>query len=115
MAEETIFHKIMKGEIPSDMLYEDELCIAIRDISPVAPSHLLVIPRKDLPKLSDATSEDKELLGHMLLVIKQLAEEQGIAEDGYRVVINNGSNASQTVFQLHMHLVGGRRFSWPPG
>lgn len=115
MAEPTIFHKIMSGEIPSEIVHEDDLCIAIKDISPVAPTHLLVIPRKDMPKLSDAQPEDKELLGHMLLVIKQLADKQGITEDGYRVVINNGSNASQTVFQLHMHLVGGRRFSWPPG
>lgn len=115
MSERTIFHKIIDGEIPADIVHEDELCIAIRDINPVSSTHILVIPKKSISKLSEATASDKELLGHMLLQIKSLAEAEGIAEDGYRVVINNGERASQSVFQLHMHLLGGRHFSWPPG
>jgi histidine triad (HIT) family protein len=113
--EDTIFHKIIRREIPSEIVHEDDLCIAIKDVSPVSPTHLLIIPKETLPKLADAEQKDKALLGHMLFVCKQLAEQEGISEDGFRVVINNGENASQTVFQLHMHLIGGRRFSWPPG
>ena len=115
MAGDTIFHKIMDGEIPSTKLHDDEYCFAIKDIEPASPVHILVIPKKTIPKLAEASKDDKQLLGHMLLVIKDLAEQEGIAEDGYRVVINSGENASQSVFQLHMHLLGGRSFSWPPG
>ena len=112
---ETIFHKIINKEIDSEIIYEDDLVIAISDINPVASTHILVIPKKTIPKLSESKTEDKELLGHMLLVCKDIAEQKNLSEDGYRVVINNGENAGQTVFQLHMHVLGGRDFSWPPG
>lgn len=113
---DTIFHKIIRREIPANIVFEDELTIAIRDVNPVADTHILVIPKaKDLPKLSEANQDDKLLLGHMLLVCKSIANQQGLDEQGYRIVINCGENAGQTVFQLHMHLLGGRSFSWPPG
>ena len=112
---DTIFHKIINREIESEIVYEDDLVIAINDISPVANTHILVIPKKTIPMLSESGAEDKELLGHMLLACSKIAEEKSIAKDGYRVVINNGQSAGQTVFQLHMHVLGGRDFSWPPG
>ena len=112
---DTIFHKIMRREIPSEMVYEDDQCVAIRDISPAAPTHLLIIPRETICNLMEATPEREQLLGHMLVVASKLARKEGIEEGGYRLVINNGVNANQTVFQLHMHLLGGRSFDWPPG
>ncbi|RZM79483.1 histidine triad nucleotide-binding protein [Leptolyngbya iicbica] len=115
MSTDTIFGKIIRREIPADIVYEDDLCLAFRDISPQAPTHVLLIPKKPIPKLSDATSDDKELLGHMMVTLKALAEQLGIAEDGYRVVINTGTDGGQTVFHLHMHLLGGRSLQWPPG
>lgn len=115
MSEDTIFGKIIRREIPADIVYEDDLCLAFRDIAPAAPTHVLLIPKKPIPKLSDVTSDDKELLGHMLLTLKSLAEQLGIAADGYRVVINTGDQGGQTVFHLHMHLLGGRSLTWPPG
>ncbi|MEL6402423.1 MAG: histidine triad nucleotide-binding protein [Cyanobacteria bacterium J06607_6] len=115
MSADTIFGKIIRREIPADIVYEDDLCLAFRDITPQAPTHVLVIPKKPIPKLADAAAEDKELLGHMLLAVKSLAEQLGIAEEGYRVVINTGTDGGQTVFHLHMHLLGGRSLQWPPG
>jgi histidine triad (HIT) family protein len=115
MSEDTIFGKIIRREIPADIVYEDEVCLAFRDVTPQAPTHVLVIPKKPIPKLADATSDDKELLGHLLLTVKQVAEQLGIAAEGYRVVINTGSNGGQTVFHLHLHLLGGRSLQWPPG
>jgi histidine triad (HIT) family protein len=115
MSADTIFGKIIRREIPADIVYEDDLCLAFRDVTPQAPTHVLVIPKKPIPKLADATSDDKELLGHLLLTVKQVAEQLGIAEDGYRVVINTGSSGGQTVFHLHLHLLGGRSLQWPPG
>ncbi|MEM1280876.1 MAG: histidine triad nucleotide-binding protein [Cyanobacteria bacterium P01_H01_bin.152] len=115
MSADTIFGKIIRREIPADIVYEDDLCLAFRDITPQAPTHVLVIPKKPIPKLADASAEDKELLGHMLLAVKSLAEQLGIAEEGYRVVINTGTDGGQTVFHLHMHLLGGRSLQWPPG
>lgn len=112
---DTIFHKIIRREIPAEIIFEDEFVIAIKDINAVADTHLLIIPKKDLSMLSHAQEQDKLLLGHMLLVCKDLAEKQAISANGFRVVINSGENAGQTVFQLHMHLLGGRKFSWPPG
>jgi len=102
----TIFSKIIAGEIPSDKLYEDEQCIAIRDINPQAPVHVLVIPKKPIAKLSDAADEDASLLGHLLLVVRKLADEMGVS-DGFRTIINNGEKGGQTVFHLHVHLLGG--------
>jgi len=113
--EDTIFHKIIRREIPAEIVHEDAQCIAIRDIHPVSPVHLLVIPKKTLPSLHDATAEDKELLGHLMLTARELAEKNGLAKDGYRIVLNSGENGGQTVFQLHVHVVGGRLFGWPPG
>lgn len=111
----TIFGKILRGEIPSTRVYEDEQVIAFRDINAAAPTHILVIPRKHLVNLLDAQPEDEALLGHMLLVAARIAREQGLEEDGFRLAINNGAGVGQTVFHLHMHILGGRDFSWPPG
>jgi histidine triad (HIT) family protein len=115
MSGDTIFGKIIRKEIPANIVYEDDLCLAFTDITPQAPTHILVIPKKPIPKLSDATSEDKELLGHLLLTVKQVADQAGLAENGYRVVINTGNDGGQTVFHLHLHLLGGRSLDWPPG
>ena len=110
----TLFSKIIDREIPAEIVHEDEHCIAIRDINPQAPLHLLVIPRKPLPKLSDAGAEDRELLGHLMLVANKLAVDEGHGE-AYRLVVNNGADAGQSVFHLHIHVLGGRSFRWPPG
>ena len=110
---ETIFAKILKDEIPSDRVYEDERCIAFRDINPVAPTHILVIPRKPLSCLSDMTESDASLVGHLMHVATLVAKQEGL--DDYRVITNNGAGAGQTVFHLHFHVVGGRSLSWPPG
>lgn len=111
----TLFEKIAAKEIPADIVYEDEHCFVIRDIRPQAPQHMLVIPRKVIPKLSDSQSTDKELLGHLLLVSQEMAKKAGLEEEGFRVVINNGQMAGQTVFHLHLHVLGGRPLAWPPG
>ena len=110
---ETIFSKIIDREIPADIIYEDDLCLAFKDVNPQAPTHFLVIPKKPIPKLSDAEQGDKELLGHLLLVAGQVAGEQGLED--FRLNVNNGAGASQTVFHLHVHVLGGRPVSWPPG
>lgn len=112
---DTIFGKIATGEIPADLVYKDEDVVAFRDISPQAPTHLLVIPRKPIPTLDAAGPEDAELLGKLLLVAAQVAREAGIAERGYRTVINCNAEAGQTVFHLHLHVLGGRPMQWPPG
>jgi len=107
---DTVFGKIIAGEIPSDPLYSDEQCIVIRDISPQAPTHLLVIPRKPIPRLVDAGDDDQALLGHLLLVARKIARQLGL-EEGFRLIINNGVDGGQTVFHLHVHLLANRRFS----
>lgn len=109
MAEETLFSRIINGDIPSDILYEDEHCICIKDIAPQAPTHLLVIPRKPIPRLVDATQEDKSLLGHLMLSVGDITRQLGI-DDAFRVIINNGANAGQTVFHLHLHILAGQTF-----
>ena len=114
MSEDTIFGKIIRKEIPADIVYEDDLCLAFRDINPQAPTHILVIPKKAIPRLADAVDQDKELLGHMLLTVKSVAQQEGLGK-GYRVVINTDQDGGQTVFHLHIHLMGGRSLSWPPG
>ncbi len=111
---ETIFSKIINREIPADIVYEDDLALAFRDITPQAPVHILVIPKKPLPQLAAAESEDHPLMGHLLLTVKRVAEQEGL-ENGYRVVINNGSDGGQTVDHLHLHILGGRPMKWPPG
>jgi len=103
---DTIFGKIIEGEIPTEILYEDDHCIAINDISPRAPVHVLVIPKKAISRLADAGDEDQELLGHLMLAVGRVAEQLGVA-DAFRVVINNGSGAGQTVFHLHVHILAG--------
>ena len=114
MSEDTLFSKIIRREIPADIVYEDDLCLAFRDITPQAPTHILVIPKQPLPKLADAQPEDKALLGHMLFAVAEIARSEKL-ENGYRVVINTGEEGGQTVFHLHMHLLGGRALGWPPG
>ena len=104
------FGKIISGEIPSDFLYEDEHCIAINDVNPQAPVHVLVIPKKGIPRLADAQAEDQALLGHLLLAAGRVAEQLGVA-DAFRLIINNGAGAGQTVFHLHLHIIAGRDFA----
>lgn len=110
----TIFKKILSGEIETDFIYEDEKCVAFYDISPQAPVHVLIIPRQEIPMLEKVAETDAALLGHLLVVAKKIAEDKKLMT-GYRVVINNGVDACQTVYHLHVHLLGGRGFSWPPG
>lgn len=110
----TLFQKIIDRELPASFVYEDDHCVAIKDINPGAPLHLLVIPRKPLPRLCDATAEDQALLGHLLLVGKRLAADHGHGE-AFRIAINNGAEAGQSVFHLHLHVLAGRPFKWPPG
>ena len=110
----TIFQRIIDREIPADIVYEDELALAFRDVNPQAPVHVLVIPKKAIAKVSDAAESDKELLGHLLLVGAKVAAKEGI-EGGFRLVVNNGAPAGQSVFHLHVHLIGGRPLTWPPG
>ncbi len=112
---DTIFHKIMRKEIPSEIIFEDDKVIAIKDINKMAPEHYLVIPKKDMPSLREAKEEDKELLGHMMLVVSKLARDNGFSDSGYRVVINVGEDGGQEVMQLHIHVLGKRDMSWPPG
>lgn len=115
MAEKTLFTRIIEGEIPGDFLYRDEHCVVIRDIKPQAPTHLLVIPVKPLVGIQGASEEDRALLGHLLLMGKKAAEEEGLDPDGYRMVINAGDNGGQEVPHLHVHVLGGRAMQWPPG
>lgn len=111
---ETIFTKIINKEIPADIVYEDEQCLAFRDIQPQAPIHILIIPKKPIVKLSDAEVEDQALMGHLMLVANKVAEQEGVA-DAFRLVVNNGAAAGQSVFHLHLHVLAGRPMSWPPG
>lgn len=110
----TLFEKIIDREIPASFVHEDELCVAIKDVNPQAPMHVLVIPRKPMPRLCDAVPQDQALLGHLLMVANKVASDAGYGE-AYRVVINNGAGSGQTVFHLHLHVVGGRPLKWPPG
>ncbi len=111
----TIFAKIIAGEIPADIVYEDDHVLAFRDINPVAPTHILVIPRKPVVSVAHATAQDSELLGRLMLAAAQVAREQGLEEGGYRLVTNIGRDGGQSVFHLHVHLIGGRQLGWPPG
>jgi histidine triad (HIT) family protein len=111
---DTIFSKIIRREISADIVYEDDLAIAFRDVHPQAPVHILVIPKKPIPKLTDAEPEDQALLGHLLMTVKRVAQKEKL-DKGYRIVINTGEEGGQTVYHLHLHLLGGRRLKWPPG
>ncbi len=109
-----IFCKIAQGKLQSDIIREDDQAVAFRDINSQAPTHILIIPKKHIPTLAEASEQEGDLLGHLLLMARQVAEDQNLT-DGYRVVINNGVAAGQTVFHIHLHLMGGRAFDWPPG
>ena len=111
---ETIFSKIINKEIPSDVVYEDDLSFAFRDINPQAPVHILIIPKKPIPQLTDAAISDQELLGHLMLVANKVAEMEGVV-DAFRLVLNNGAGAGQEVMHMHFQLLAGRPFTWPPG
>lgn len=111
---ETLFEKIINREIPADIIYEDDLSIVIKDIQPQAPTHLLIIPKKVIPKLSDASNNDELILGHLMLVAGKVANQLDL-NDTFRIVINNGVKAGQSVFHLHLHLLSGRSLNWPPG
>ena len=110
----TLFTKIINREIPADIVYEDEQCLAFRDIDPKAPTHILIIPKKEISKISEAVAEDQKLLGHLLLKAGDIARSEGVS-DNFRLIVNNGESAGQTVFHLHIHLMAGRAFNWPPG
>jgi histidine triad (HIT) family protein len=110
-----LFCKIREGEIPCDKVFENEGVIAFRDVNPQAPTHVLIVPRKHISTVNDLEEEDKDVVGKMLLAAKVIAADEGIAEDGYRLVLNCNSKAGQTVFHIHMHLIGGRVMTWPPG
>ena len=111
---ETIFAKIIRREIPADIVYEDDRCLAFRDVNPQAPVHILVIPKQPIARLVDAGENDEALLGHLLLAANKVAVDEDIG-DAFRVVVNNGAGVGQSVFHLHLHVLGGRSFTWPPG
>ena len=110
----TLFEKIIAKEIPATLVHEDEHCVAFKDINPGAPTHLLLVPRKPIPRLCDATAEDQMLLGHLMLTASRIAQAAGCGE-AFRLAVNNGAGAGQSVFHLHLHILGGRPLSWPPG
>lgn len=110
----TLFEKICDREIPADILHEDELCVCFRDIAPQAPVHLLVVPRKPIPRIAEAADADQPLIGHLFLTARRIAKEQGLAE-GFRIVVNNGPDGGEAVPHLHVHILGGRQMKWPPG
>lgn len=114
MSEKTIFQQIIDREMDADIVHEDDQCVAFRDINPQAPTHILIVPRKPIPSIDDLSEEDKELVGHLYLVARDLAQEEGL-DSGYRTVINCGDDGGQSVYHLHLHLLGGRSMTWPPG
>ena len=111
----TLFEKIAAREIPAQIVYEDDIVLAFRDINPGAPSHVLIVPRKPIPRVADATEADKETLGHLLLKAVEVARSLGIHQSGFRLVINNGPDAGESVPHLHLQILGGRSLAWPPG
>lgn len=114
MSDKTLFQQIIDGEVDADIVHEDDRCVAFHDINPQAPTHILVVPRRPIASLDDLTPEDEALVGHLFVVAKELAADEGL-DDGYRTVINCGDEGGQSVYHLHVHLLGGRSFSWPPG
>jgi histidine triad (HIT) family protein len=115
MPTDTIFAKIARREIPAHIVYQDDDVTAFRDLNPAAPTHILIVPNKIIPTLNDATPDDQRVLGKLLLTAQQLAKDEGIAEGGYRVVMNCNSDGGQSVYHIHLHLLGGRKLTWPPG
>ncbi len=114
MSEKTIFAKIIDREIPADIVYEDDRSLAFRDINPAAPTHILVVPKKPIDMIENLEDEDDGVVGHLIVVARKIAKEQGLT-NGYRLVFNNGKDAGQSVFHIHLHLLGGRSLAWPPG
>ncbi|MEQ1773100.1 MAG: histidine triad nucleotide-binding protein [Burkholderiales bacterium] len=110
----TIFTKIIAREIPAKIVYEDDLCLAFHDVNPQAPTHVLLIPKKEIARLVDATPEDQALLGHLMITANKIARQLGVG-DAFRLAVNNGADAGQSVFHLHLHILAGRAFKWPPG
>lgn len=111
----SLFTKIINREIPADIVYEDDLCLAFRDIQPKAPVHLLLIPKKEIRSMAEVATTDKEVLGHLLCKASEIAKAQGLADNGYRLVINTNEDGGQSVYHLHIHIMGGRAMTWPPG
>ena len=112
---ETIFDKIISKEIPADIVYEDNDVLAFRDVNPQAPTHILIIPKKRIPTINHLEEEDREIAGQLLLIAKRIAKDENLSEDGYRLVFNCNENGGQSVYHIHLHLIGGRKLSWPPG
>jgi len=115
MSDTCIFCKIIEKKIPSRIVYEDQHVFAFEDVNPQAPVHVLVVPKKHLPDIQSMAETDRELVGHLFLAAKKIATDKGLVEKGYRTVINNGAGAGQTVFHIHLHILSGRHFAWPPG
>ena len=113
--DDTVFGKILRGEIPADVVYEDDRCMAFRDVNPQAPVHILVIPKDAIVGIQGASGDQRSLLGHLMLIAAEVARIEGISETGYRCVVNAGPDGGQEVQHLHVHVLGGRRMSWPPG
>lgn len=111
----TIFRRIVEREIPAEIVYEDDFCLAFRDINPQAPIHVLLIPKQEITSLATTAPSDHSLMGHLLLKAAEVARNEGLVENGYRVVINTGDDGGQTVDHLHLHILGGRHLGWPPG
>lgn len=111
---DTIFTKIINREIPADIIYEDDLCLAFNDIQPQAPLHCLIIPKKPIATINDMSEDDKPLIGHLFWVAKQIAAEKGVSEDGYRVVMNCNQYGGQSVYHIHLHMLAGKPLGWPP-
>ena len=114
-SDSNVFARILRREVPAQVLYEDHLCMAFRDVAPQAPTHFLVIPRQPIACLADATEDDKAVLGHLLWTAARICRDLGVAHDGFRAVINSGVGGGQTVFHLHVHVLAGRGLRWPPG
>ena len=112
-SDKTLFQKIADGEVPADVVYQDDRAVAFRDVSPVAPTHVLVVPRRPIPRADAVGPEDEALVGHLFTVARRVADAEGLSD--YRLVVNNGAGAGQSVFHLHVHLIGGRDLGWPPG
>ena len=111
----TIFTQIINREIPADIVYEDEICLAFRDITPQAPVHVLLIPKKQIVSMATIETEDQAILGHLMIKASEIASNLGLGENGYRLVVNTNEDAGQSVFHLHIHILGGRKLTWPPG
>ena len=111
----TLFEKIIAREIPASIVYEDDLVLAFKDINPGAPTHVLIVPKKPIPRIAEAQAADQQVLGHLLLKAAEIAKQLGLTQGGYRLVINNGPDAGESVPHLHLHILGGRSLHWPPG